>query len=573
MKKLYHFLGGLTFALILIAVTACFVIAGTFIESTTGSHRHAAYLTYNNPLFLLLLGLFFVNILLSALRRWPFKLKHVPFLLTHLGLLMILAGTMIKSVSGIQGSIRVMEGGVSQQLIIPDSHALLVESRDGMLKQAVELTNLKALATPSLTLTEYSPHSTMRHVTWIKGDSLSVSGLRSVPLSNAAPYERGALAKVFPNESQPWEIYAVRADNVAGAAYQIYLHNLDVVIGERNSGKVLHAGPLKELLASATPASAAIHFGYTCEDGFCDPAMLINYQGQRVGVPLDGASALLNRPMQSELTLSVDLVRNPALAFIVGPDGQTHLFAFDAHGHVHAQTFNEESLSSLVVYDRGFGGYAIQAIVPFSSFVNGRKEREEAIQSGDLASIAAEEFCIETPLCPIWESATPQAKWENNIPRVLVKVKEDNKTQYVALGYDPTAAGIKWPILGGDYVMRYQPLVIEIPYQVRLRQARQITYSNTAQPYSYESDIALTDSRTGDSVRTTLSMNEVHETADGYRFYMANVNPSDPGKVKEVQIIVNYDPARYRLTYPGGIVLAIGIISLFWFKPYRKKTI
>src|SRR4051812_16691922 len=95
-KSLYYFLGGVYFALILISSVALFVIAGTFIESLTQSHSYAALFTYENPLFSALLWGFFINILFSATRRWPFKWKHIPFLITHLGLLMILAGVLAK---------------------------------------------------------------------------------------------------------------------------------------------------------------------------------------------------------------------------------------------------------------------------------------------------------------------------------------------------------------------------------------------------------------------------------------------------------------------------------------------
>ena len=90
--KFYHFLGSIKFAIILIASTALFVIAGTFLEAYTESHLFSASLTYQNPIFLALIWGFFLNILISALRRWPFQLKHIPFLITHLGLLMLLGG-------------------------------------------------------------------------------------------------------------------------------------------------------------------------------------------------------------------------------------------------------------------------------------------------------------------------------------------------------------------------------------------------------------------------------------------------------------------------------------------------
>ena len=110
LKQIFHMLGGIHLAISLIAIAALTVIAGTILESKTGSHLLAAYWTYSHPFFQILLSLFFVNILFSALRRWPFKKKHIPFLITHLGLLMIISGTILKNRFGLQGQMSVWEG-------------------------------------------------------------------------------------------------------------------------------------------------------------------------------------------------------------------------------------------------------------------------------------------------------------------------------------------------------------------------------------------------------------------------------------------------------------------------------
>src|SRR5262245_7609377 len=111
-------------------MVALFVIAGTFLESKTESHRFAARFTYSNPLFSVLLWLFFVNILFSALRRWPFKVHHIPFLITHFGLLMILAGMLVKKSYGVQGSLGIIEGSGSQEILLQDTSVLHIEKRN-----------------------------------------------------------------------------------------------------------------------------------------------------------------------------------------------------------------------------------------------------------------------------------------------------------------------------------------------------------------------------------------------------------------------------------------------------------
>ena len=98
-----RWLGGVELAICLIGVAAVAVAWGTYLESKSQSHLFAASVVYGHLGFTVLLLLFFVNILFSALRRWPFERKHLPFLLTHLGLLFVLAGAMAKQQWGLQG--------------------------------------------------------------------------------------------------------------------------------------------------------------------------------------------------------------------------------------------------------------------------------------------------------------------------------------------------------------------------------------------------------------------------------------------------------------------------------------
>lgn len=128
-KRIFHFLGSIDLAILLIAGTALFVAAGTFLEAHSDSHLFSASMTYHHPFFLALIWGFFINILLSALRRWPFQRKHIPFLTTHLGLLMLLGGVIIKSYYGTQGSMQIMEGGASNRLFSPNTHVIQVEKK------------------------------------------------------------------------------------------------------------------------------------------------------------------------------------------------------------------------------------------------------------------------------------------------------------------------------------------------------------------------------------------------------------------------------------------------------------
>lgn len=176
---------------------------------------------------------------------------------------------------------------------------------------------------------------------------------------------------------------------------------------------------------------------------------------------------------------------------------------------------------------------------------------------------------FETAIFPKQIPLPPSRKLEQNRPAVTLFATNGKTKQFLSLGYSPSTSSIHWPGLFGEYRFSFRPQTKEIPYEVWLHDARQINYPKSTQPMSYECDITIKDKRSGIIEEVTLSMNKVYESAHGYRFYLANITPGDETAVQHVQIIVNHDPAKYFLTYPGGIFIALGTILLFWFRFYR----
>lgn len=206
LKDLFHFLGGIHFAIALILTAALTVIAGTLLESKTGSHLLAARWTYEHLFFQLLLSLFFINILFSALRRWPFRKKHIPFLITHLGLLMIISGTIVKNRFGLQGQMSVWEGSGSRQVLLPRTYAVYLEGKDYSSTQ----TQASLVALPSFKpgtyfpyhfpdvkfkIIGYAPHVKEKQEAWIKEDKAYLSGIPPIPVDiwePPSPFLKGA---------------------------------------------------------------------------------------------------------------------------------------------------------------------------------------------------------------------------------------------------------------------------------------------------------------------------------------------------------------------------------------------
>lgn len=787
LKKSYHFLGSITFAIILIAFTASVVIYGTIVEAKTGSHKHAAGLTYNSPLFSSLLLLFFINILFSALRRWPFKFRHIPFLTTHLGLLMVIGGTIIKNLFGIQGSMVILEGSGTNEIFLQDSHALLIEKQAPLAAKkkqsqiypidmtlqsgAIKIPDRSLFPELALSIKGMVPNSCEYYETWIKDNWAFITGFPPFPAySWDFPPEKLPESASLPlgNPSKHWTILAVKTRSLEETLVNSYVQGTTLTLSANNPGIC----PVVVSLAEALKGK--IEFA----DGFAEVSLDLPYSFERtptlniqwkkeglqwdekIKIPLAEESCLkpinLAHPYLCQAFFNADLSRQPGM-LIIQDQSNTALFSFDDHGRIHKGGNSRSRLQSVFAYNGGFGGYTVQAHLPYYSYPSGRDVKEladmrfftkliqnelnthaelslplellnnackacrvnfaemltlflywwkesgrlilpnglpsshiltevlshlnwnaacpdemqrclwtakflgqleaELIEGSDLIHIlkthkwpfiqsleekrdqeesfpntssqlaliagqmfsiagqlppfqedspdlmqqgsllsaylkafdidpflmeeALEKIPVETRLsdlngigpsfidieCPLsfcYLPAEPSPKWEDNRPTIDLEISLLNQKELVSLIHNPYRAGLKIPILQGQYLVRFQPITQDIPYRVRLRSARQINYPGTYQPYSYESDVIIFG-KDGNRIEKTLSMNHVHETPDGYRFYLAGITVFTDG-IAQATLAVNYDPAKYILTYPGGCIIALGIILLFWFK-------
>lgn len=840
MKKFVIFLGSIHFAILLIALTAGFVVVGTFLEAYSDSHLYSAYYTYQSPFFLALIWGFFLNILISALRRWPFQVKHIPFLTTHLGLLMLLGGVIVKGYFGVQGSMSLIEGGSSNRLFLPNTHALHFEKRDPhdpsrkiqidypfdqLVKQKIAFDGIE------VRLVDYGQHSFERRQTWTKDNYVVISGHRPVPLTESSQ------AYFHVKHISPWQILAYSTSEVSEKAKEIYLKHLNLRISKTETGEMLSLVSLAEALDHPVDKMQfALEWTYSDLKGLENANLWIEQDGEKMKIALSGPDSLINQnlssPHKGKLPWTIDLFREPLLLFVHDDQEDDHLFFFNPHGEIKSTIFKNDQLQSLLVYDDGFGGYAVQTPFPFDGFSCCRNDKEQAElfrlavqlrsnlhqashlssplhflksnlenkdedfvatllnflkkwdqssqllidgssekfsldwgkaplehrsvcgwlcllleelevqmkqgksfsevlqargwpfahqfaelerQSTDQAmtlfaqqllavgkqlppppvgpeeipikalsayfkafgitlntirepieneatvrfyhaanlfhhkvkrilddqptkvlaqmihamsddskllneikkayvsfqyqikrseinhsptkeeiesaltqyepleeiALSAHEMdqleeilnlqdlYIETPLTLIQKKIPPLKKWEDNYPLITLEIKQGSKKDYITLTYDKYGSGLAWPILNGEFLVRFQPLFIEIPYKLRLHDARQVNYPGTQQPYSYESDIIATNLKDKTCCEKTISMNNVYETSDGYRFYLASLSPPSEVTSQRVQIVVNYDPAKYSLTYPGALMMSLGIALLFWMRPYK----
>ncbi len=102
--KTFNFLASIELAVFVILAIAVFSAVGTIYEAKYD--REVAFsIVYRGFWFTSILVLFMLNLLFAALSRLPWKRYHIGFLVTHLGLIILLIGSLMTALWGVDGNI------------------------------------------------------------------------------------------------------------------------------------------------------------------------------------------------------------------------------------------------------------------------------------------------------------------------------------------------------------------------------------------------------------------------------------------------------------------------------------
>ncbi|MEX1013220.1 MAG: cytochrome c biogenesis protein ResB [Waddliaceae bacterium] len=583
---MYHFLGSVYFALPLIAFFALFVIMGTILEAKTGSHWLAAYYTYEHPAFSVLLSLFFINILLATLRRYPFQWKKWPFLLTHLGLLMVLSGTIIKNIYGVQGNMEIVEGSGSHTLIIPKTESLRVEK-----KGSVSWFDLKRKHSPfkelKIELIGWAPNSQTEMQSFLFANHGKILGLPSFPITK----EPVAVmrARLLPEPYPPFHIYttypkqpklpalifqndAIVTIDKKGRENKCSLENCRLIAYDEGYGGYTHEIPLsiqtekeleEELMKLPYLPDPLKQFKEASEK--VDQEWVPNFIEYALQWNESGNALFPNQPISNALeSILSEIELTPQV--VVASGWLVDLLKDNADLRDWPHPLPEENRWETLFDELLIAGKQLpeppksQMQTVFSAYLIGSGITKEMFQES------------ETPIqleSPIFQKVVPETadqKWEDNRPMAKFRLTYLGKTEVITLPFDHSGKGLSWPVLDGTYLLRYQPKELQIPHHLRLRRARRINYDNSAQAKSYEADLWIDQEQ-----KISLSMNNVHETTNGYRFYLSSLS-SVPNRAARIGIVVNKDPARRYLTYPGAIFLTLGTLVLLSRMPRGGKN-
>ena len=131
-NRILRFLGSVQLALPMLLILALLLATGTIVESrfSTAVAKRFVYSTWWFGGFLLLLA---VNLFCSAFSRFPWKKHQTGFVITHLGIIFILAGSLVTQKMGADGQIALKEGD-SGHVFQEEKPTLYYQINDGAIQ-------------------------------------------------------------------------------------------------------------------------------------------------------------------------------------------------------------------------------------------------------------------------------------------------------------------------------------------------------------------------------------------------------------------------------------------------------
>lgn len=146
-KKIENKIGNMKVGLVLLGLLIVILVFGSFLESVT-SAQFVDRLIYSTFWFKFFIGCITLVIVISLINKVSFQYKYLGFYFIHVSLILILAGGLLTSYTGINGDIVLYPNSPTDQIDLND-HELVIYSGD-------DIHNLNPIKTISLPLNAYA---------------------------------------------------------------------------------------------------------------------------------------------------------------------------------------------------------------------------------------------------------------------------------------------------------------------------------------------------------------------------------------------------------------------------------
>ncbi len=568
--RLVRMLGSVYLAVVLIAALAVILTLSTSLESLKGT-TFAQRLFYQAGWFDVFLAFLGINILCATLTRWPFKIKHTGFIIVHIGILMLLAGSLLSRLLAQEGQILLYEGEKLNEMFLNSYEVGL--HRGG---------SVTTVALPR---------------------RAGGAALLSLPDG-----KRIVLAEILDRAVEKEEVTEGAPAAPANAAARLELSSGMMGFAESFWLIERHPDDPHASRAEIGPAVAELRDrprpAETPRETVETPRLVFSKQGKRVAetdlflekdkdvIPVGDTGYKLENIRYfadarvgegNKLINASEEPLNPAVGFeLVAPDGaRTRVIRFalfpefeSMHGGTAAKDFEIAFLApgarprgndgpnrpTLTLYHTG-GTWNYQFV---SSKTGATPEPPRAVRAGEELPAGWMDFRLRIESlferAVVTRRVVPGSEKKGQVGARLSLVDAGGKVldSSWAVGERPAAldAAGKDPVFAA-----LRQATAPVPFTLTLEDFRKVDYPGTNRPASYESDVVLHDATEHFEIRKTIKMNQPLDHR-GFRIFQSSYI-EDQGQGEASVFTVAKNPG-IPLIYSGACVLFLGAFLVFF---------
>lgn len=557
-NAIFRFLASLKLAVILLVALAAILSIATFYESLYDT-KTAQYLVYRSPLFALFLGFLGVNLTASALMRFPWKKSQTGFVVTHLGIILILVGSLATMFYGVDGSVSLQEGESTKRVMIDEP--VLYFGRD--LKSLLEIPAEYRWNPPEPGKTEY------RYP--LKGEDNMV-----------------AVIDDYYHHASSETLYSKSQTGVPAVELRLYNENVDQKLWLTPVLGQMSLGPATISFSRLPNEEAVQRFKEGDKPTTRGVAQLlvkgnpqvVDLDNLKVGEPfpleLEGATLELVRYLphatveEGELISKSQDPHNPAVELKISYRGSSQswlLFALLPELNTRISSEGDQFEAS-ILYNREDTNKKRSlelGLAPAGELlcrIDGKNA--QAVKEGDTVPTGwmnlQAELVTYHPAArqeKFMREIVPKKGKEDTAPGPAIRLTINGVNQGKPMWLERGDIRRMLDDSGKEIYIGYGYKTVPLPFELKLEDFRIGHNPGTKMAASYESDVVV------NGQKHTIAMNAPYEQ-EGYKVFQASFAKGAGGEVS-VFSIAN-DPG-IGLKYLGSILLVLGIIIMFYFKP------
>lgn len=583
-RRAFKFLASLKLAVVLLLSLAAILGTATYYEAKYDA-KTASHLVYGSWWFYLFLFMLCVNVTCAAAIRYPWKRHQVGFVVTHLGIIVILVGSFITALAGLEGTLALADGDKGHVITI-DRPTISYQIVDGKQGHGAELSQVPVRQIPAEFRWNPPGDGQEHRFDLVNGMVVVVDryfhhAMPETRYEDGGPAENPAVQFRINSSRVHVEEWLALADP---DRQQLKLGPATVRLMKAASNT-----ELKRLLqARPQPSNGSAGF------------LIFDVGGKRPVVPVAGSIPRLvalpgtpyrvriDRYLPYAIVENNQLVNrspqrvNPAVEFVVLDDqgeAEKHIaFArFPEFSTTHHQK-RQTRLRVSYAFDNPVEGNGIDLVLaPHGKLLYVIHSARGAVRSGealvgldvptgwmDLA-FAVERFVPRAHVIRQFRDFRPARGKEGPPPAIRVRVVgADDPGPYWLQQGDEVVVG------RGRQAVRlaYHLQGVEMGFALQLKHFEVGYDPGTKNAASYASDVHVDDPSHSASFDYHISMNDpLHYS--GLTFFQASFQEEGGRPIISI-LQVARDPG-VPVKYAGSILLVCGIAIMFFIKPFPKK--